>query len=72
MVDGATKSFQQSYNCQAAADEKEQIIIASGVTQDTNDKLQLIPLEPISKWSAKMIFANFETFIDLWKHAFDP
>jgi len=44
MVDGATKSFQQSYNCQAAADEKEQIIIASGVTQDTKDILQLIPL----------------------------
>ena len=44
MVDGATKSFQQSYNCQAAVDEKQQIIIASGVTQDTNDKLQLKPL----------------------------
>jgi len=44
MLDGATKSFQQGYNCQAAVDEKEQIIIASGVTQDTNDKLQLKPL----------------------------
>jgi transposase len=44
MVDGATKSFQQSYNCQAAVDEKQQIIIASGVTQDTNDKLQLKPI----------------------------
>ncbi len=44
MVDGATKSFQQGYNCQAVVDEKEQIIIASGVTQDTNDKLQLKPL----------------------------
>jgi transposase len=43
MVDGATKSFQQSYNCQAAVDEEEQIIIASGVTQDTNDKLQVKP-----------------------------
>lgn len=44
MVDGATKSFQQSYNCQAAVDEEEQIIIASGVTQDTNDKLQVKPV----------------------------
>lgn len=44
MVDGATKSFQQSYNCQAAVDEEEQVIIASGVTQDTNDKLQVKPV----------------------------
>ena len=44
MVDGATKSFQQSYNCQAAVDEEEQVIIASGVTQDTNDKLQIKPI----------------------------
>jgi transposase len=44
MIDGATKSFQQSYNCQAAVDEKAQIIVASGVTQETNDKLQVSPL----------------------------
>jgi hypothetical protein len=44
MVDAATKSFQQSYNCQAAVDEKDQIIVASGVSQDTNDKLQVTPL----------------------------
>jgi transposase len=44
MVDGATKSFQQSYNCQAAVDEKDQIIVASGVTQNTNDKLQVTPI----------------------------
>jgi hypothetical protein len=44
MVDGATKSFQQSYNCQAAVDEKDQIIVASGLTQATNDKLQVTPL----------------------------
>jgi transposase len=44
MVDGATKSFLQSYNCQAAVDEEDQIVIASGVTQDTNDKLQVKPL----------------------------
>jgi len=44
MVDGATKSFQQSYNCQAAVDEKNQIIVASGVSKDTNDKLHVTPL----------------------------
>jgi transposase len=44
MVDGATKSFQQSYNCQVAVDEKAQVIIGSGVTQKTNDKLQVKPL----------------------------
>lgn len=44
MVDGATKSFQQSYNCQAAVDERDQVIVASGVTQDTNNKLQIKPL----------------------------
>jgi transposase len=56
MVDGATKSFQQSYNCQAAVDEKEQIIIASEVTQDTNDKLQLKPLvKTIKTNSAKKV-----------------
>jgi len=44
MVDGATKSFQQTYNCQAAVDGKKQVIVASGVTQHTNDKLQVEPL----------------------------
>jgi len=44
MVDGATKSFQQSYNCQAVVDNKAQVILASGVTQQTNDKLQVKPL----------------------------
>ena len=44
MVDGATKSFQQSYNCQVAVDEKAQVIIGSGVTQEANDKLQVKPL----------------------------
>ena len=44
MVDSATKSFQQSYNCQVAVDEKAQVIIGCGVTQETNDKLQVKPL----------------------------
>ena len=44
MVDGTTISLQQGYNCQAAVNEKEKIIIASAVTLDTNDKWQLKPL----------------------------
>lgn len=44
MVDGATKSFEQSYNCQAAVDEKAQVIVATNVTQQANDKRQLKPV----------------------------
>lgn len=44
MKDGASKSFEQAYNCQAAVDEKAQIIVATGVTQETNDKQQVKPL----------------------------
>lgn len=44
MKDGATKSFEQAYNCQAAVDEKAQVIVATNVTQQANDKQQLEPL----------------------------
>ena len=44
MLDGATKSFQQSYNAQIAVDAASQIIVATGVTQDANDKKQLVPV----------------------------
>lgn len=44
MKDGATKSFEQSYNCQAAVDEKSQIIVAADVTQQANDKQQVKPM----------------------------
>jgi hypothetical protein len=44
MKDGTTKSFEQCYNCQAAVDGGSQIIVATGVTQETNDKRQLKPL----------------------------
>ena len=44
MKDGATKSFQQSYNCPAAVDEKAQIIVAAAVTQEPNDKQQVKPV----------------------------
>ena len=43
MKDGASKSFEQCYNCQAAADES-QVIVATGVTQQGNDKLQVKPM----------------------------
>lgn len=35
------KSFEQAYNCQAAVDDKEQVIVAAEVTQEPNDKKQL-------------------------------
>ncbi len=44
MKNGATKSFEQSYNCQAAVDDDRQIIVATHVTQEANDKQQLKPL----------------------------
>jgi transposase len=44
MKDGATKSFDQAYNAQAVVDSTAQIIVAAGVTQDANDKNQLLPM----------------------------
>jgi transposase len=44
MKDGASKSFEQAYNAQAAVDGSAQIIVAAGVTQETNDKKQLVPM----------------------------
>jgi transposase len=44
MKDGASKSFEQAYNCQAAVDEQSQIIVATHVTQQTNDKQQVEPM----------------------------
>lgn len=44
MRDGATKSFEQSYNCQAAVDSQAQVIVAAQVTQQANDKQQIKPL----------------------------
>jgi|TARA_B100000315_G_scaffold1398_1_gene1280 transposase len=38
------KSFIQGYSCQAAVDDKAQIIVAADVTQDTNDKRQVAPM----------------------------
>jgi transposase len=44
MKEGATGSFEQCYNCQAAVDQKAQVIMAATVTQQTNDKQQLKPM----------------------------
>ena len=44
MVDGATKAFVQGYNAQVAVDAASQVIVAASVTQQTNDKLQFLPV----------------------------
>jgi hypothetical protein len=44
MKDGATKSFEQSYNGQAAVDGQAQVIVAADVTQQANDKRQVQPM----------------------------
>ncbi|MGO9260225.1 MAG: hypothetical protein ACLQU1_28545 [Bryobacteraceae bacterium] len=44
MMDGATKSFTQAYNSQAAVASHEQIIVAAALTQEANDKKQLVPM----------------------------
>src|SRR5512139_3876353 len=44
MKDGATKAFEQCYNCQAAVDGDSQVIVATRVSQEANDKEQLKPV----------------------------
>ena len=44
MKDGASKGFEQAYNAQIVVDSKTQIIVAAEVTQESNDKKQLVPM----------------------------
>jgi len=44
MPAGGSNHFIQGYNCQAAVDEKAQIIVASQITQEPNDKQQVQPV----------------------------
>ena len=44
MLEASTKSFQQCYNCQAAVDDKAQIIVAAEVTQQPVDRQQMAPM----------------------------
>src|ERR1035441_8300413 len=44
MKDGATKEFVQAYNAQAAVDSHAQVIVGAAVTQEANDKQQLVPM----------------------------
>lgn len=44
MRDSATKAFEQAYNAQAGVDCDSQVIVTADVTQQTNDKQQLVPM----------------------------
>ena len=44
MKDGATKGFEEAYNAQAAVDSAAQIIVATALTQEANDKKQLVSM----------------------------
>jgi transposase len=44
MKDNARKCFTQAYNAQVAADTHAQVIVAAEVTQQTNDRKQLLPM----------------------------
>ncbi len=44
MMDGATKSFLQGFNVQAAVDDTAQVIVGCAVTQEANDKQQLVSM----------------------------
>jgi len=41
---GDRRAFMQAYNCQAAVDAKEQVIVAADVVQQTNDSREAVPM----------------------------
>lgn len=44
MVDNSSKAFIYGYNCQAAVDSHDQVIIAAGTTQQAVDRKQIAPM----------------------------
>jgi transposase len=55
MKDGASQEFVQAYNAQAVVDSAAQVIVAAAVTQQANDKQQLVPmLEQVQAMTGKM------------------
>jgi transposase len=59
MPDGAHKgAFIQAYNAQIAVDSEAQIIVAAALTQQANDKLQLVPM-------AEQVVANVGRLADV-------
>jgi hypothetical protein len=70
MPEGAHQgSFVQAYNAQAAVDSTAQIIVAAEVTQQTNDKQQLVPMlqQVIENVNGKPQTASADT--DYWREA---
>lgn len=55
IMKGADGAFLQAYNAQAAVDEKNQVILACGLTQNANDKRMLTPMveQAIAQMGAK-------------------
>lgn len=68
MRDGNSKSFEQSYKAQAVVDSENQIIVAAAVTQENNDKKQLVPMlkktRENTKKSPKKLSADAGYFSD--------
>jgi hypothetical protein len=58
MVDGATKAYIRGYNAQIAVDSEAQVIVACTVTQEANDKRQLVPMVEQVKENAGRLPGN--------------
>jgi transposase len=70
MQDGATKSFEQCYNAQAAVDEHSQIIVAARVTQSPVDNRQLAPaVEKIKEHTGGALPKRLSADAGYWSEA---